>query len=84
MDCYNNLEFVGENCLVPCKGLYADIASEISGARELEDMKEFASLIEHYEEYKRGFSRDITYPTGLKGRIYTDSRNCAIIVKLQT
>ena len=54
-------------CLKPCKGLYADIAVDNSDVRKVEDIEKFDELIGIYEEYKRGYAKDITYPTGLEG-----------------
>ena len=68
-ECYNNVEISSEQCVLPCKGLYADISLENSGIRKVEDMKKFDPLIKSYENYKRGFTKDIEYPPALKGRV---------------
>ena len=68
-ECYNNVEISSEQCVLPCKGLYADISLENSGITKVEDMKKFDPLIKSYENYKRGFTKDIEYPPALKGRV---------------
>ena len=63
------MEISSEECMLPCKGLYADISVDNSDVRKLEGMKKFGHLIKSYESYKRNYSNDIKYPPALKGKI---------------
>ena len=58
--------FYYDQWLLPCKGLYADISLENSDVRKVENMRKFDQLVKSYENYKRGYSKDITYPPALK------------------
>ena len=65
-ECFKNIETDGENCLTPCKGLYADVTKDADILGE-EIMGRFKKLIEEYDNYKRGDVVDIVYPEQLKG-----------------
>ena len=54
-------------CLTPCKGLYADVERDIEVIK-LEDRKLFDSVVENYENFKRGYIKDINYPKQLEGK----------------
>ena len=56
-----------EDCVIPCKGIYADVAKDIE-TMEVDKMKKFDKLVKDYERYKRGYLVDIEYPPILKGR----------------
>ena len=56
-----------EDCVLPCKGIYADVVKDIE-TMEVDKMKKFDKLVEDYESYKRGYLVDIDYPPILKGR----------------
>ena len=58
-----------EKCLKPCKGLYADIAVDNTDVRNIEEKRKFDKLFEHFEQYKRSYYKEITFPTSLEGRI---------------
>ena len=69
------MEIFSEKCMIPCKGLYADISVDNSDVRKLEGMKKFGHLIKSYESYKRNYSNDIKYPPALKGKIENEFIN---------
>ena len=52
-------------CLIPCKGIYADVFKEIEGI-SVDYMIKFVELIGNYESYKRGYVKDINFPKQLK------------------
>ena len=81
-ECYGDVEKTFEQCLLPCKGLYADISVENSG--KVEEMKKFDHLIKSYENYKRGYTKDITYPPALRGRVKLNFIIILISKHLQT
>ena len=56
-----------EDCLIPCKGIYADVVKDIE-IKEIDKMNKFDNLVDAYERYKRGYILDIKYPSVLKGR----------------
>ena len=68
MECYGNLKKNQREkvCLPPCEGLYADIKKD-SDAIALYTSGKFKRLLEQYEDFKRGFARNIEYPRLLKG-----------------
>ena len=43
--CYDDLKADPTNCIIPCRGVYADIIKKDS----------FKKLLEEYANYKRGF-----------------------------
>ena len=55
-----------EACLTPCTGVYADIRKDIEIV-EVEDLRKFDELLLNYEDFKRGYAKDINYPRQLKG-----------------
>ena len=66
-ECYKNLRQDSGKCLMPCKGVYADVVKDmdIINVREL---RKFDKLVKSYENYKRDFVKDINYPEQLKGK----------------
>ena len=56
--------------MIPCKGLYAKTDLDFSDIRTLKDMKKFDEIIENYENYKRGYSKDkLKMPYELKSNV---------------
>ena len=66
VECYKNLKLFSTNCLKPCRGLFAEIYMDLPFLK-LGELKQFEKLVEHYEKYKRGYSEDINYRSGLEG-----------------
>ena len=66
VECYKSVRSSTSKCS-PCRGLYADIATDTSGQGDVNKIKKVDKLIENYEFYKRGFSEDITYPKAITG-----------------
>ena len=64
VECYKNMTLASSSCLIPCKGLYADIDMK-SHKLDLEEMEVFEKVLEHYEGYKRAYDEDISYPQGM-------------------
>ena len=62
MDCYKTIVLDTEKCLIPCKGLYADVLKD-----DITINGQFGKLIEEYENYKRGYENDMEYPRLLSG-----------------
>ena len=74
-DCFTSVRIPARKCLLPCRGLYADVAEDNSDLRNVEDMRNFDSLRTHYEEYKRANSNAIVYPIMLKGKALFSIQN---------
>ena len=52
---------------MPCKGMYADVSKQTTDTKIVDDMYKFKGLIQQYEEYKRGYRKEICYPKILEG-----------------
>ena len=63
--CYKNVQPDTKKCMIPCKGLHADV--EKDGMTQVDKMGKFAKLIEEYESYKNGYVKDQAYPTQIRG-----------------
>ena len=61
MECYKSVIPNGEKCVAPCEGVYADVEKELNHEK-VEEMRKFDQLMANYEEYKRGYEKDINYP----------------------
>ena len=66
-ECYKNLRQDFGKCLIPCKGVYADVERDIE-VMKVEELRKFDKLVKNYEKYKRGNIKDINYPEQLKVR----------------
>ena len=66
IECYKKLRPDTDNCVAPCKGIYADVQRDIE-AMNVENLRKFDKMVESYEHYRRGFIKDIEYPKLLKG-----------------
>lgn len=67
-ECYKSVKEDETECLTPCEGLYADVEKE-ADKKNLDKIRKFEKLLENYEEYKRGFEDDISYPNEIHGKI---------------
>ena len=45
-----------KNCIVPCKGIYADVT--MGAIEDLYTKNNFKSVLDKYKEYKAGFMKD--------------------------
>ena len=69
LECYKNINVDKTQCINQCFGLFADIEHLSSHQTEFgSDI--FADLVEEYEEYKRGWMKDIEYPQEILGKNY--------------
>ena len=46
--------------------MYADVEKDVDTIK-VETMENFQNLIDQYDEYKRGYEKDINYPNQLSG-----------------
>ena len=56
--------------MIPCKGIYGDVERDIE-VMKVEEMRKFDELVEKYENYKRGYVKDINYPKQIEGKTLT-------------
>jgi hypothetical protein len=66
-ECYQQLHVDSDDCLIPCKGLYADVQKDTS-FESLDDIKVLKNTLDSCETYKRGFSEDIKYPKKISSK----------------
>ena len=66
-ECYKNIQQDPTNCLIPCKGLYADVEKG-EKILKVEDLRIFDSLIEDYKRYKSGYTKEIYYSNPLASK----------------
>ena len=67
VECYGSIKLDSDKCLIPCEGIHADVHLEHLDISKEENMEQFEKLMGNYEEYKRGYINDISYPTAIKG-----------------
>ena len=65
LECYENETYYTQSCLIPCKGIYADVTKEPK-SQEKETNEEMQILVHEYEKYKRGGEEDITYDRAIE------------------
>ena len=51
------------SCLIPCRGLYADIEHHTENATVESNDEGYEKIFKDYELYKRGFHSEYPYPT---------------------
>ena len=71
-ECYQHLHVDSDNCLLPCKGLYAKVQKG-TNFESLDAIKSLQNTIDSYENYKRGFSKDIKYPKKISSKWKIDA-----------
>ena len=67
VQCYDDVSIANDKCMLPCKGLYADINVDYSDMRSVEEIEKLDKLLRNYDEYKRAYFEDIVYPAEIKG-----------------
>ena len=84
LECYENINLNKSNCLTPCFGIFADIHQSVSCTcynefientlYQIEETAEEGGLfvskevLREYEDYKRGWSKEVDYPQQIIGR----------------
>ena len=54
LECYKSVQLSSDACIIPCKGLYADV-ERVEGFEVVENIKKFQPVLDQYKEYKAGF-----------------------------
>ena len=54
LECYKSVPMRSDECLPPCKGVYAD-AKRVEGVTEKANMEMFKPVLDTYKNYKSGF-----------------------------
>ena len=54
LECYKSIQKVSDKCLIPCKGVYAEVESDVDVKPE-EEIEKFKAALGLYKEYKSGF-----------------------------
>ena len=57
LDCYKSLKLTFEKCIIPCKGMYANVVRK-DAAVDLETEKQFSTIFNKYKEYKSGVTNN--------------------------
>ena len=85
-ECYKSVKDAAEMCVTPCKGLYADVKKDVE-IKKVEEMSKFSKLISDYEEYKRGYNKEIFYPEFISSKwiqqIYLQNVKTCFLFRLQ-
>ena len=80
-DCFKNFP-LNTDCLEPCHGLYADIHRYEEGTKQMKDMKRLRTMLQEYEEYKRGYHKEVQFPVLLKSRAHHSLHTRALLVNI--
>ena len=57
LECYKTkVELDNEDCIIPCKGIYADLVRK--DIKDIEANSDFRSVYEEYKNYKGGFKKN--------------------------
>ena len=59
MECYGKITSKKIHCIQPCFGMYADFKHETSQEDEALLDSAFATKIEEYEEFRRGYEQEM-------------------------
>jgi hypothetical protein len=54
LECYKSVKKSSEKCIIPCKGIYADV-SRGEDSEQVEEIEEFRTTLDSYKSYKSGF-----------------------------
>ena len=54
LECYKSVELSSDACIIPCKGLYADVERE-EAVENIESIEKFQPVLDQYKQYKAGF-----------------------------
>ena len=54
LECYNSVKLRSDECIIPCKGMYADVERE-EGFEATEKIEKFQPVLGQYKQYKAGF-----------------------------
>ena len=54
LECYKSVNKISEKCIIPCKGIYADVYRG-EDFEKVEEIEEFRTTLESYQNYKSGF-----------------------------
>ena len=68
--CYMNMRLEQDlnECIIFCEGLYADVVKTMDVFKP-EEMRKFDKFVENYDNYKRGFHKDIEYTKDIAGML---------------
>ena len=54
LECYKSVKKSSEKCIIPCKGIYADV-NRVEDFEKVEEIEKFGPTLESYKNYKSGF-----------------------------
>ena len=77
LNCFSGIPVLRNDCLSKCKGLYVDVNRK-SSYENIIGINRMGKMSAKYEEYKRGFHKDIERVYGsykMTGTFYSDTFN---------
>ena len=54
LECYKSVKKTSDKCLIPCKGVFADVEKG-EDYKQVEAIEKFRATLHNYEDYKSGF-----------------------------
>ena len=55
LECYKSVKRSSEKCIIPCKGIYADV-TKVEDFEKVEEIEKFRPTLKSYKNYKSGFT----------------------------
>ena len=69
IECYESVKEIIGKCLIPCQGIFADVVKD-TDFKQMEEIDEFKTVLEEYNNYKTGYARNSKYTEEVGGNSF--------------